>query len=116
MCGKSAHGRGKKYGYYEHSWASKKGSTLTKELFKCDPHRVPAKKLEVAVLSGVRKLVEKPEFVRDILERAAKIHGQDGDGQKIRRIQSEVAGYNSNLEALAERLGGGHLTCQSPVT
>ncbi len=53
MCGKSAHGNGGKIGYYEHSWATKKESCLTKKTFSCNPHRVLAKKLEPLVIEKV---------------------------------------------------------------
>ena len=104
MCGKSAHGRDRKYGYYEHSWGSKKGSTLTASTFKCDPHRVPATKLEKVVLDNVYNLMRNPEFARGIIEEAQKVHAEDGGQKEVKRLQSKVSGYNSNLEALAERL------------
>ena len=105
MCGKSAHGRGRKYGYYEHSWAMKKGSTFVAEILKCNPHRVPARKLEAAVLGSIHQLVENPDFVREMIAEATKICLEDGNNREIRRLQSAIAGYNSNLEALTERVG-----------
>ena len=104
MCGKSAHGKRQKYGYYEHGWASKRGSTLTASTFKCDPHRVPATKLEKVVLDHIYRLMKSPKLARGIIEEAQKIHAQDGSHKEIKRLQAKVSGYNSNLEALAERL------------
>ena len=37
LVGKSATGNGGKVGYYEHAWATKRDSTLTKKMFKCEP-------------------------------------------------------------------------------
>ena len=104
MCGKSAHGRSRKYGYYEHSWSSKKGSTLTASTFKCDPHRVPATKLEKVVLDHIHNLIKSPKLIRGIVEEAQKIHAEDGGQKEMKRLQIKVSGYNSNLEALVERL------------
>ena len=106
ICGATAHGRFKKrYHYYVHGWASKKGSTLTASTFKCNPHRVPAEKLENMVLDNIQSLVDSPSMTHEIIEGARAIHAQDNDGREIRRLQSNISGYNGNLEALAERLG-----------
>ena len=105
MCGKSAHGKRKKYGYYEHSWASKKGSTFVKKSFKCEPHRIPAPKIEEAVLENIRELIENPKLTEWIVKKAKEIHLQKGDYQKVRNLQSKISGYNGHLEALTQRLG-----------
>jgi hypothetical protein len=56
MVGKSAHGKREKIGYYEHSWATKRQSCMTKKIFTCDPHRVNAKKVEGLVLAKFKEL------------------------------------------------------------
>ena len=104
MCGKSAHGKRRKYGYYEHSWSSKKGSTLAASTFRCDPHRVPATKLEKVVLDHIHNLIRSPKLIQGVVEEAQKIHANDGGQKEMKRLQIKVSGYNSNLEALAERL------------
>ena len=105
MCGKSAHGKRKKYGYYEHSWAGKKGSTFVKKSFKCEPHRIPATKIEEAVLENIKELIESPKLTEWIVKKAKEIHFQKRDYKKVRNLQSKISGYNGHLEALTQRLG-----------
>ncbi len=52
MPGKSATGYSGKVGYHEHSWATKRDSTLSNKMFHCDPHRIPSKKLEPLWTAG----------------------------------------------------------------
>jgi hypothetical protein len=63
MPGKSATGNVGKVGYYEHSWATKRDATLSKKIFRCEPHRVPAKKLEPLVWGKLTSFLTKPEFM-----------------------------------------------------
>ena len=105
MCGKSAHGRKKKIGYYEHSWLTKRNSTLSKKLLKCEPHRVLAKRLEPIVWEDVRKVILDPKFAKALLEKA-KIEFEDGTEKKvIDGIKAKIHGINSQVDALTERLG-----------
>ncbi len=104
MCGKSAHGKNKKYGYYEHSWATKRGSTHVKELFKCDPHRVPARIAEEAVTKEILKLFKHPKYAQDIILEAHKIHERKVTNNEIKNLKLKISGYESNLNALVERL------------
>ena len=62
----------------QHSWASKKGSTFVKKSFKCDPHRVPATKIEQAVLENIKELIETPKLTEWIVKKAKEIHLQKG--------------------------------------
>lgn len=71
MPGKSATGNVGKVGYYEHVWATKRDATLSKKMFKCDPHRVPAKKLEPFVQEKFRRLVTEKSFMKGILEKVS---------------------------------------------
>jgi site-specific DNA recombinase len=104
MCGKSAHGKQEKIGYYEHSWATKRDSTLSKKIFKCEPHRVLAKKLEPLVWDEVKKLLMHPKAVRELCEEAKQIHGKHSLTKERERLKAQVYGWNSQLDALAERL------------
>ena len=105
LCGASAFGKKKtRYNYYVHGWASKKGSTYAKETFKCNPHRVPAGKLEKVVLKNIHALATDKAFAEKIMERARKIHAEDGNNKEIKRLQSRISGYKANLDALVERL------------
>ena len=105
MCGASAFGKYKKrYNYYIHAWANKKGATLAAETFRCDPHRVPAGKLQDAVFKNVHALANDRRFAEKIIQKAMKIHAQDGNSKEIRSLQSRISDYKANLDALVERL------------
>lgn len=104
MPGKSATGRIGKVAYYEHSWATKRESCLSKKTFKCDPHRLQAKKIEPLVWSEFCKFLDSKEFISGLMEKVKAIHGQNDEEQERKRLKAKVCGLNSQLEALAERL------------
>jgi hypothetical protein len=104
MPGKSAHGRGGKIAYYEHSWASKRASTMSKEILKCAPHRVLARRLEPLVWEIVRNLLTWPEYASAVVEEARQIHRQRLESPERDRLKKRLSGLKSQLETLAERL------------
>lgn len=104
MVGKSATGNVGKVGYYEHAWATKRDATLTKKIFKCDPHRVPAKKLEPVVWQKFLSFINDPEFVRDVLEKVREFHEANPTRKEESRLKAKVFGLNSQMDGLAERL------------
>ncbi len=104
MVGKSAHGRKEKIGYYEHSWATKKNAHLTAKIFKCEPTRILAKKLEPMVINEVKKLLSGDLFARRLILEADKLFSENSAYQEIDRVKRSIAGYQAQLEALAERL------------
>ncbi|OQW52459.1 MAG: hypothetical protein A4S09_17485 [Proteobacteria bacterium SG_bin7] len=104
LVGKSAHGRHKKIGYYEHGWATKRQSCLTKKIFTCDPHRVNAQVLEGVVLEKVKELLNQPDLSRDLVFETGKYHSRNPNKKQIDRLKALVYGYNSQLEAISERL------------
>lgn len=106
MCGKSAHGRSGKVGYYEHSWAMRKNSTLSKKELDCGMlKRVPAKKLEPLVDKLVFDLISTNEFAREIIEEAQKIHKENYSVKALLlSVKKEISSYNAQTDALAERI------------
>lgn len=104
MPGKSATGNGGKFGYYEHSWATKRDSTLSKKIFACDPHRVPAKVLEETVWSGVVAFLTKEEKLVEMLNRLRKQSESNPLTKERDRLRAKIAGINSQLEGVAERI------------
>lgn len=104
MPGKSATGNSGKVGYYEHAWATKRDSTLTKKIFRCEPHRVPAKKLEPLVWQKLIALISKPEFMSDLLSRVRKHHEANPLRKEQERFKSKISGLTSQLDGLAERI------------
>lgn len=104
MPGKSAHGNAGKVGYYEHAWATKRDATLSKKLFKCEPHRVPSKRLEPLVWEKLSSFLADPGFMREILARVRKHHEANPLRKDQERLKSKITGIMSQLDALAERL------------
>ena len=104
MVGKSATGNGGKVGYYEHAWATKRDATLTKKMFKCDPHRVPSKKLEPLVWQKFLSFINDPDFVRDVLTKVREFHEANPSRKEEARLKAKVFGLNSQMDGLAERL------------
>jgi DNA invertase Pin-like site-specific DNA recombinase len=104
MSGKSATGNGGKVGYYEHVWATKRDSGLTKKIFKCDPHRVPAKKLEPLVWEKFLRYVTDTPFVLTMFENVCKLHEKNPHRKDQDRLKAKIFGLNSQIEGLAERL------------
>jgi len=91
MPGKSATGNGGKVGYYEHAWATKRDSTLSKKIFKCEPHRVPAKKLEPIVLEKVVEFITNRGFAERIFERVREFHAVDPKRKDVERMKAKIA-------------------------
>ena len=104
MSGKSAHGRAKKYGYYEHGWASRRGSVMVKDALKCEPHRVKAEVLEEVVSEQVKKLLTSPTMAKELIAKARKVHKADSGGKEISNLRRKIVGYEGHEMALAERL------------
>lgn len=105
MPGKSATGRSGKVAYYEHSWATKRDSCLTKKTFKCNPHRVLAKKVEPLVWNEFTKLLTNELFIKNLLEKVTAIHKQNDEHKERERLKAKQYGLNSQIDALAERIG-----------
>jgi site-specific DNA recombinase len=103
LSGKSAHGNGGKIGYYEHIWATKRLSCLTKKTFHCEPHRVLAKKLEPAVIENVRRLLTDQKFAQELLEEANRLFSEDPESGELEKLKARLYGVNSQIYALAER-------------
>lgn len=104
MCGKSAHGNGGKIGYYEHSWATKRNSTLTKKVFDCEPRRVLAKKLEPLVTEKAEAILFQDQFVSTLFEKLKAKVKESSSVNEVNSLKAEIYGFNSQIDALAERL------------
>jgi site-specific DNA recombinase len=103
--GKSAHGSHGKIPYYEHSWATKKGSTLVKETFKCDPHRVLANRLEPLVWGAALEILQNPEVAKRIIAEAQVLHQKRLENPERTRLKKTLSSIDSQTDALTVRLG-----------
>lgn len=104
MCGKSAHGNGGKIGYYEHSWATKRNSTLSKKIFDCEPRRVLAKKLEPLVTEKVEAILFQDQFVKVLFDKLKAKVKENSSVSEVNSLKAQIYGFNSQIDALAERL------------
>jgi site-specific DNA recombinase len=105
MGGKSAHGKCAKIAYYEHTWAMKAQSGLSKKVFSCEPHRILAKRIEPVVWQEVKSFLLSPGMAKAIFEEAkakAIIAKGANESDKLKR---KIGGVTSQIEALAERVG-----------
>ena len=104
MSGKSATGKTGKVAYYEHSWATKRDSCLTKKTFKCTPHRVQAKIIEPLVWGEFQKLLSSEEFMKGLLSKVKERFQDNEEAKERERLKAKSYGLASQLEALAERI------------
>jgi len=105
LSGKSAHGRTKKFPYYEHSWATKRGAAKAKVILECNGRkRYSASKLEALVVDEVKKLITSPELSKKLLEKAKVLHAKNKDVKAGDDLKQKLFGLNSQLDAIAERL------------
>jgi hypothetical protein len=106
MCGKSAHGRTKKVGYYEHSWSMRKDAALTQKSLDCGMHRrVPAKIIEALVHEKIEELLLREDVAAELILDVQKLHkDSNAHNDKEKKLKKELASYSTQLETLAERL------------
>ena len=104
LSGKSAHGKTKKIGYYEHSWTTKRNSTLSSAVLKHEPHRVPAAKLEPIVIKALKNLFSNEQIAKKLFEKAKLSSKSNSKQKEALSLKSKLHGYESQLESLAERL------------
>lgn len=104
MSGKSAHGNGGKIGYYEHSWATKTQSCLSKKVFQCEPHRILAKRLEPVVWSDVLKLLTDRTYAQLIFEEAKSHANRFSKTAELEKVQAKIASLQNQIEATTERI------------
>ena len=57
-----------------------------------------------AVLGNIQFLLENKKFAESVIEEAHRLHKKDDSHKKIRNLQNKISGFNSNLDALTERL------------
>lgn len=104
LSGKTGTGNSGPVGYYEHSWATKRDSGLSKKIFHCEPHRVPAKRVEPLVWDKFVEILTDTEFMKRIFEKVRLIHGKNPHRKEEEQLKARLSGLNSQIEALAERL------------
>ena len=106
MCGRSAHGRNGKVGYYEHGWNAVKNASLVEKAFNCGMHnRVPARLLEPLVHKQIEGLFLDRSIAKSLIEEAQERHAKESEtGIKEKSLKRELSSYSAQLEALTARL------------
>ena len=104
MSAKSPTGNVGKVGYYEHTWATKRNSSLAKPIHRCEPHRIPAKILEPLVWSEFTKFVNDPLFVKQVFKRTLALQKSKPEEKERTRHTAKLSSLESQAQALAERL------------
>ncbi len=104
MPGKSATGSRGKIGYHEHSWNTKRDSTLKTKQFQCNPIRIPSRKLDPLVWEKTVAFVTDPIFMGQVLEKVRKHHGNNPRQKDRERINAKIRSIQTQVDALAERL------------
>ncbi|MFX7620775.1 zinc ribbon domain-containing protein, partial [Acinetobacter baumannii] len=70
MSGKTAHGNGGKFAYYEHIWQTRANANHVKQAFHCEPPRVQADRIEEVVWREVKAFLTNPDMAKAMLEEA----------------------------------------------
>lgn len=105
LCGKSAHGRSGKVGYYEHGWRYRKNYCKTDKMHNCSsPNRFSAEKVHELVIEKITRLLSSKEVAKSLLKRAKGIDKKDPIKAEIKRYQNKKINIDRKLEMLTERL------------
>ena len=104
LCGKSAHGRREKIGYYEHAWATRKGSHVPGLKHSCWPYRVLAKDIESAVWAEVEKLLTDDKICKELFNEATRSHKLSPGSREAEGHRQAIFSVDEKLETLSERL------------
>lgn len=104
LCGKSAHGKNRKYPFYEHSRISKTQGTLKNQIYQCRPHRFPGEIVETKVWEAVEELLKKPLIAQEIIEASHMEHGKLDYSREEEKLKNKVYQLQGRMNALTERL------------
>ena len=104
LCGKSAHGKSKKYPFYEHSRITKNLGTLKDQFYQCRPHRFPGEIVETKVWEAVEELLRNPMIAKEIITQAKIEHSRVDYSQEEEKLKNKVYQLQGRMNALTERL------------
>jgi site-specific DNA recombinase len=104
LCGKSAHGKNRKYPFYEHSRITKTQGTLAKQIYDCHPHRFPGEVVETKVWEAVLELLKSPDIAFEIIRDAHKEHKKRDYSFEEEKLKYKYYQLQGKVNALTERL------------
>ncbi len=77
---------------------------VSKKIFKCEPHRVLAKRVELLIWQELVKFLTEPDFLKIMLNEVKALYEGDPSQREADRLKAKLYGMNSQIEAMAERL------------
>jgi site-specific DNA recombinase len=104
LSGRSAHGKKEKIGYYDHGWASKKGSHVPGLKHQCWPFRVLAKEIEPAVWREIEKILTDDKICQELFAEVSKLHKSNPTARESEKYRQTIYSLDEKLETLSERL------------
>ncbi len=103
LVGQSAYGNSGKVGYYAHGSQIKREQTLGENLHRCQPFRVPAKKLEARVWEELVAIIEGTHREK-FFEAIRRLERNDDGENSLDRMKKEKVVSEGKITSLAKRI------------
>ncbi len=103
LVGQSAYGNSGKVGYYAHGSQIKREQALGEKFHRCQPFRVPAKKLELRVWEELTQIIEGIHREK-LFEAIRAIERNDTASDSLERAKKEKALTEGRIASLAKRI------------
>jgi site-specific DNA recombinase len=104
LVGISAHGATSKVPYYGHSSQIKREQTLDERSHRCNPFRVPGRKLEDRVWKEVLSLIERPTHREPLFIAIQKLSESKPAQRQTEKLETELRATEGRLSNLAQRI------------
>ena len=104
LSGRSAHSRGNKVTYYEHSQLAKNQAALKMRLAQCEPPRIRAHKIEPLVWKETKAFLLSPDTAKRLQEVALADTQTSQASNEVDRLKKKVRTIEQQIENLAERI------------
>lgn len=103
LVGQSAYGNSGKVGYYAHSSQIKREHATEEKSHRCQPFRIPAKKLEARVWEEIVGLIEGTHREK-LFEAIRAIGRNDASEKSLDQTKKEKAAIEGKITSLAKRI------------
>lgn len=104
LVGISAHGATTKVPYYGHSVQIKREQTLDEKSHRCNPFRVPGRKLEERVWKEVLSLIESPKHREPLFNAVQRLSESKPAQRQTEKLENELRAVEGKLANLAKRI------------
>lgn len=105
MSGKTAHGTGGKFAYYEHARQTKANASLGQKIYDCSPARVQVSRIEPVVWDHVKRFLVDKNVAKELLDEAQSLWHESLKENPEEKLKKKLSGVKSQIAALAERIG-----------